>query len=149
MANKNIAYTQHNNRNIYVLIFQSINSVYIGQATLGSVRAEYNRHMLGKITKTKDYVKDERPCLFILETIYETKVKAYHLQIVWSKIFKDMGYQILDKSLDEYSNKLTDENYQKYQDRKNKNLELNCQNCIVKTYKNIKCERGEFNGESF
>lgn len=150
-SHHNTAYTEIQNRVIYALISPIDKKVFIGQSLENLARDTYRKHYTLTNYKTEEMIKelkesDIRPCFFILEKVRDTKVKTYYLQIVWTRIFMDLGYEILDNGIIDYANDLNNENQEKYEIRKTKfNIDkvCTCEKCEVQKYGRVECSLKE------
>lgn len=135
-------------RVIYLLLFPATKGFFIFHCPKKAVRDYYRQHIHGTYYKTQQHVEELkkqnlRPCFYVLEEVNTTKVDAYNYVIVWTKIFCDAGYVVLDHgNVSVYKDDLLDRNVLLYNERKSTDLStlLTCDNCLVKTYNHSHCK---------
>ena len=79
---------------IYALIHPSENWVYVGKTASPRLSATYSRHICGKVSATDGYFTafEDRPLLYLLETLFLTASEAYKHVLAWIHYLESEGY---------------------------------------------------------
>lgn len=140
-------YNDISERAIYVIKSPLNEDCFVGHCRKDLLLSVYRHHKYSERNTTKSLCEGLNelklhPCLFIIETVQCTKVDAYKHVVVWAKIISEAGYNVINKGdTAAYGDDLIEANEQRYNDRKGTNITtlLQCNNCLVSTYKREKC----------
>ena len=85
---------------IYGLISQVSNEVYVWKVKKPNHYQAYKNHIYGRKLDTKEFCKsaEERnslPKMYLLDEIKATEKTAFSYCIAWNKYFKEHGYQLV------------------------------------------------------
>lgn len=155
-------YTEKKHRAIYVILNSLTKEFYIDYTLdeYENLRSAYKEHYTGKRNKTREMIlkmraQENKPCYFILEKVYDTKVETYRYVIAWTKVFIEQGYVNLDRGdIIGYTNDLFGTAKTIYENRQtvNVNKVFTCENCVFPNYGRTPCtlkKRGEQNAKKY
>ena len=142
-------YTEKKSRAVYIILNPITKEFYINY-TLNkqeNLRVAYKDHYTGKRRNTCERILDMKatgikPCFFILDRLYSTKVEAYHHVIAWTKIFIEQGYTNLDQgNVSEYANNLFENAKKIFENHQtiDVNKAFTCENCEFSYYGRTPC----------
>lgn len=133
---------------IYVFLFQSDRSFYIGRSLKEALFETYRHHIKMRRAQSAEFINHlspNRPCLFILEEVNDiTCRQAFRRMIVWARLLMDKGYQCYNgQTFLDKANELFFETSLIYEELKDVAIEdiFSCTKCLVPTYRNMPCER--------
>lgn len=92
--NKKRFYEEEKIFTVYALhISEEEEYVFVGKTRSPRISAIYSEHICGKRASTAAYFdKEDRPNLYVLETLWTTEDEAYKHVVAWVKVFQDNGY---------------------------------------------------------
>ncbi len=150
MARQNDIHRKREDRSIYALVSPSDRSVWINHCKKSALLETYRHNVKGRRYASKrffDALHALRPCLFILEDLPKSTIhEAYGHILAWIRVLMESGYRCFNyQTTIERSQDLNFKNQQKYEERKNINVQdlLSCDKCMKPTYKRVTCDRFE------
>lgn len=144
---KKSQYKEIEKRVIYIILSPLSKEFFIGHCRKDLLKSVFRQHFYGERYQTKKCFSEFKkqnlhPCLFVLEEVVCTKVKAFNYVVAWTKICCEQGFENLNRgNVQAYISNPLEETENLYRERRKENIaqKVICSNCIVSNYRNKMC----------